>query len=76
MLHCMLYFVQLVLSSEVIITSVVKKLPPTLIEYEGPSVRSQKPTTETRLQRLNPAHALKTYIHTRASTHARTQDGM
>jgi hypothetical protein len=72
----MINFVLQVLSSEVVITSGVKKLPPTLIEYEG---RSQKPTTATRLKRLESSphpHNLHTRAREYARTHARTQDGL
>jgi hypothetical protein len=66
----MVNFVLQVLSSEVVITSGVKKLPPALIEYEG---RSQKPTTATRLKRLESSphpHDL----HTRAREYAHKMD--
>jgi len=63
----MINFVLLGLSSEVVITSGVKKLPPTLIEYEG---HSQKLTTATRLKRLGSSPHPHN-LHARASTHAR-----
>jgi hypothetical protein len=64
----MINFVLQVLSSEVVITSGVKKLPPTLIEYEG---RPQKPPTATRLKRLESSPHLHN-LHIRAREYART----
>jgi hypothetical protein len=64
----MINFLLQILSSEVVVTSEVRKLPPTLIEYEG---RSQKPTAATCLKRLESSphpHNLRTRARVRTHT--------